>query len=147
MTDLLLADLRRDEGWREFAYDDRDGEPVSCSGWVTIGHGFLIDARKGVGLPRPVAEFWLRYALNERRDELRKRWPAFDRQPEDVQRALGNMVYQLGPDGVLGFKNMLHALERGDRLEAAAHARDSKWRRSQSPDRAERVCRLMEGRT
>jgi lysozyme len=138
VTDELLADLRRDEGWRDHVYKD-------SLGFDTIGYGFLVDERKGVGLPKPVAEFWLRYAVNERLAEFRKLWPHFDAQPQDVQRALGNMVYQLGPAGVLAFKKMLAALEVGDRIAAVEAALDSKWA-TQTPARAQRVAALIRGK-
>lgn len=137
MTDELLADLRSDEGWDPFPYED-------SLKFTTIGYGFLIDARKGVGLPKPVAEFWLRYAVNERLAELQRRWPAYEKQPPDVQRALGNMAYQLGVSGVLNFRKMIAALERGDRATAAVEALDSTWA-TQTPARARRVATLIRG--
>jgi lysozyme len=143
-TDALLADIKADEGWLPYGYDDRTSEPVSCSGWLTIGYGFLIDSRKGVGLPRPVAEFWLRYAVNERVEELQRRWPAFKDQPEAVQLALANMAYQMGVSGVLKFADMLAALERGERAAAATHALQSIWA-TQTPKRAKRIAALIRG--
>jgi lysozyme len=143
-TDALLADIKQDEGWLPYGYDDHDSMPVKCKGWLTIGYGFLIDSRKGVGLPRPVAEFWLRYAVNERVEELARRWPPFKDQPEDVQRAVANMAYQMGPAGVLKFTDMLGALERGDRALAATHALQSIWA-TQTPKRAKRVTGLLRG--
>jgi lysozyme len=136
-TDALLDTLKGDEGWSPYVYNDTEG-------FATVGYGFLIDARKGVGLPRPVAEFWLRYAVNERLEALSKRWPAFASQPEDVQQALGNLAYNIGVAGVLGFAKMLGALERGDRKEAAEHLLDSKYA-TQVPNRAGRVARLLRG--
>ena len=136
-TDPLLDTLRSDEGWRPFVYDDTEG-------FATIGYGFLIDARKGVGLPRPVAEFWLRYAVNERLAELQRLWPAFNDQPTDVQLALGALAYQLGPAGVMGFKRMLAALAAGDRGTAADELLDSKLAK-QAPARTERTARLLRG--
>lgn len=137
-TDTLMADLRDDEGWRPHPYPDH-------LGYLTIGYGFLIDPRRGGGLPRPVAEFWLRYAVNERVDALRKQWPAFDDQPLEVKRALGSMAYQMGADGVLKFKRMLAALEAGDRATAADEALESEWAK-QTPERANRMAALIRGR-
>lgn len=138
MTDELLADLRRDEGFVPHVYDDH-------LGYETIGFGFLVDERKGGRIPRPVAEFWLRYEVNEREAQIKARWPAYERQPDDVKRGLLNMAFNLGVDGVLSFKRMLRSLEDGNRHGAGIHARDSKWWREDVPERAERVCRLIEG--
>jgi lysozyme len=137
-TDALLADLRSDEGWSPTLYK------CTAGAW-SLGFGFNVDPDHGGNIPKPVAEFWLLYEKNAREAALTKRWPPYATQPEPVQRALLNMAFQLGVNGVMGFPNMLRSLERGDRLEAAAHARDSEWRRVQTPARAERVCRLIEG--
>jgi len=136
-TDALLDTLRSDEGWCPYVYDDTEG-------FATIGYGFLVDARKGVGLPRPVAEFWLRYAVNERLTELQRLWPAFNDQPAEVKDALGYMAYQLGPAGVVKFRRMLAALEAGDRETAADESQDSDWAR-QTPNRAKRIEKLIRG--
>jgi lysozyme len=139
MTDEVLDDLRDEEGWRAHPYHDHLGV-------LTIGYGFVIDPKKkGGGLPRPVAEFWLRYAVNERTDALRKLWPAFDDQPSDVKRALTLMAFQMGADGVSKFRRMLAALAAGDRVTAAEEALDSEWA-EQTPARAKRVSRLIGGR-
>jgi lysozyme len=143
-TDALLEDIKKEEGWLPYGYDDRTSEPVTCSGWLTIGYGFLIDSRKGAGIPRPVAAFWLRYTVNERVEELQRRWPAFKDQHEDVQRAVANMAYQMGVSGVLKFADMLNALERGERAAAASHALQSIWA-TQTPKRARRVAALIRG--
>jgi lysozyme len=143
-TDALLAEIKADEGWLPYGYSDYDSTPVACKGWLTIGYGFLIDSRKGVGLPRPVAEFWLRYAVNERVEELERRWPAFKDQPEDVQLAIANMAYNLGVSGLLKFTDMLNALERGERAQAATDALQSIWA-TQVPKRARKIAALIRG--
>ena len=137
MIEDLIDDLKADEGWRPFAYEDH-------LGYTTIGYGFLIDEKKGGRLPLEVGEFWLERKVHEY-------WNAFiDKhdwvldQPEDVQRALGNMVYQMGVEGVSKFKQMLKALKEGDREGAAAHALDSRWA-EQTPRRAERVAAKIRG--
>jgi lysozyme len=136
MSDVL-AELREEEGWSAFPYPDH-------LGYETIGYGFLIDKRKGGGLPRPVAEFWLQYALNERVEAFRKLWPAFDNQPADVKNALRLMVYQLGPEGLFSFRRMLAALEARDRVTAAEEALESTWA-EQTPERARRVAMQIRG--
>ena len=139
MIEQAIDDLEKDEGWREEPYRDHLGN-------LTIGFGFLIDERKPVKLPWVVGKFWLRHLVQERALELAQRWPAYSGQPDDVRRALVNMAYQLGVSGLLGFKNMLGALERGDRKEAARHALDSEWASErQTPERARRVTSLIRG--
>jgi lysozyme len=133
----LRADLIRDEGWRPHVYED-------SLGFFTIGYGFLVDKRRGGGLPQHVADYWLDEVIRHVIEELRRRWPDLDQQPEPVQRALVNMAYQLGVPGLLKFRRMLAALRRGDREAAAVEALDSRWS-VQTPNRAARVAALIRG--
>lgn len=137
--DRLISDLKRDEGWRASAYKDH-------LGFLTIGYGFLIDERRGGELPPRIAEAWLKHAAEIRWAQLTRLHPWLRDQPEDVQCALGNMAYQLGVAGVGKFKNMLAALEAGDRQHAAREALESTWAH-QTPERAKRVAILIRGGT
>ncbi len=139
MIDDLVNDLKTDEGWEPSAYQDH-------LGFWTIAWGLLIDERKGGEIPVHIAEQWLNYAVTQRWNALVSRHPWTNDQPEDVQRALGNMVYQMGVGGVSNFKNMLSALQSGDRELAATEALDSRWA-IQTPKRAKRVTDLMRGDT
>ena len=131
--DRIIADIKADEGWRAHAYQDHRG-------FWTIGYGFLIDERKGGHLPRVVADFWLQHILDERVSMLRNAFPSWGEYPEGVKRALVNMSFQLGVAGLLGFHDMIQALNCGDYQKAAAEALDSKWAsEKQTPERARRV--------
>jgi lysozyme len=137
ITFKAAQQLYRDEGWRPYAYRDH-------LGFLTLGYGFLIDERKGGRIPQPVADFWLRWEIEDRRRQLRDRLPWFENQPEQVQVALINMAYQLGVPGLMNFRRMLAALSRGDRVAAAEEALDSQWAR-QTPQRAARVAADIRG--
>lgn len=137
MLEELLADLRDDEGWEESPYRD-------SLGFLTIGYGFLIDERKSVKMPRAVGDLWLELVAREKWGDLLSRVPELASQPDDVQRALANMAYQMGVDGLLGFRTMFAALAAGDRKRAAAAALDSRWAK-QTPERAKRVAALIRG--
>lgn len=131
----LRDEIIRDEGWRAHAYQD-------TLGFWTIGYGFLIDARRGDGLPKNVADLWLDQNLIELAKGLDKRIPWWRNQPESVQRALMSMAYQLGINGLMNFKKMIAALDRGDQVEAARQALDSRWA-TQTPNRAKRIAALL----
>ena len=103
MIDSLIEDLKYDEGFVEYAYED-------SLGYLTIGYGFLIDKRRGGKIPQKIAEEWLHHEVVERWGKLTTKLPWLLNQPEAVQRAICNMAYQLGIDGVLRFKMMLTAL-------------------------------------
>ena len=137
MIDDLVDELKADEGWVPFAYQDH-------LGFWTIGHGFLIDQRKNGHIPEHIAEEWLRYAANEKWQRLATHHPWLLDQPEKIQRAVANMAYNLGVMGVLKFKKMLAALEAGDRELAAKEALDSRWA-EQVPNRAKRVTDMIRG--
>jgi lysozyme len=138
MLDQLIEDLKSDEGFRPEPYQD------SLSFW-TIGYGSIIDARKKHLIPEHVAEAWLEHDVLVRMAELESRFPWLSHAHPDVRRALGNMAYQLGVKGLANFAKMLAALEKGDRVAAAAAALDSTWAK-QTPARAERVAALIRGR-
>ena len=140
MIEELITDLKQDEGWEPSAYKDH-------LGFWTIGWGFLIDKRRGGVLPESIAEAWLLHAVVVRWNQLLNLHPWLQSQPDDVQRALGNMAYQLGVAGVGQFKNMLAALEAGDQQLAAREALDSTWAHKQTPERANRVAILIRGGT
>jgi lysozyme len=53
------------------------------------------------------------------------------------------MTFQLGVSGVMAFKRLLAALERGDWPAAAAEMLDSKWAKEDSPARARRMAAAM----
>ncbi len=132
-----LNDLRRDEGWRQSIYPD-------SLGFDTWGYGICVDKRKSPTMPRAVGELWLQLEAEGKWAALVHRFPWLQTQPDDVQRALQNMAYNLGVDGVAEFKMMLGALERGDRETAAANALDSAWAR-QVGARADRIATLIRG--
>jgi len=136
-TDQLSRELKSDEGWVPHAYQDH-------LGFWTLGYGFLVDERKNGRIPEKVADYWLRHEIMERWSQLVARRPWIVHLPDDVQRALGNMAYQLGVNGVLNFRKMLAALESGDRDSAADEALSSRWA-TQTPKRARRVSALIRG--
>ena len=139
MIDELVNDLKSDEGWRPSAYQDH-------LGFWTLGWGFLVDERKGGEIPVHIAEQWLAYLVSNKWGLLTAKHLWILDQPEDVQRALGNMSYQMGVGGVGKFKKMLSALQSGNRELAAKEALDSRWA-IQTPERAKRVTDLMRGET
>jgi lysozyme len=125
----VVADLKREEGWRAEPYEDH-------LGFWTIGYGFLIDRRKPVRLPESVGELWLEELVQERQRALDDALPWL--------LALTNMAYQMGVSGVLKFKGMLDALKAGKRELAANEALDSLWAK-QTPERARRVAAQIRG--
>lgn len=149
MIDRLLEILAGEEGFRGFVYDDANGEPI-VPGYTVIGHptiwiGLCVEKGRVPHLPDAMPREALEYVAVAKWNELQLHAPWLTRLHEDVQLALALMAYQLGADGVLAFKNMLAALERGDRELAANEALNSKWARGDTPARAQRVAALIRG--
>ena len=67
----------------------------------------------------------------------------FDSFTEARQRALVNMCFQLGTQGLAKFRKMVDAIMRDDWATAQAEALDSKWARADSPARAQRVAHMI----
>lgn len=122
----LLARIKEHEGYRRFCYE--------CTmGGITVGYGTLIEAG-GHGIPEYIAELLLRDYLQTIESRLKAHgW--FMRLNEARQHCIMEMAYQMGVEGVLGFQNMIAALERGDWESCETEALDSRWAK-QTPARA-----------
>lgn len=123
MTNRLRDQIIRDEGSIAFAYDDATGRAVvrgyTMRGYVTIGVGFMVDRDKGGGLRQEEIVFILDNRLRILSEELKARLPFLVKLSETRQAVLVNMAFQMGVSGLLGFKNTLAMIERGDYSGAA----------------------------
>lgn len=131
----VMEDLKTHEGFSPTAYQDH-------LGYWTIGYGRLIDTRRGGGISQDEAEMLLKNDVLRTYAHLSARLPGFEDYPEPVRRALMNMAFQMGVNGVLKFKNMVLALDEGDWVMAATEALDSVWAQ-QTPGRAFEVTQWM----
>ena len=127
--------LIEEEGCILHAYEDH-------LSYLTIGVGRLIDNRKGGGISMAEAMLLLENDLDRISIRVRDKIPRFNLWPEDVRLATMSMAFQLGVEGLMGFQNMLRAMEAEDWEEAAQHALDSKWA-TQTPERAKRMAKLI----
>lgn len=126
----LKEDLIADEGIRL--------KPYLCpAGKTTIGVGRNLD---DVGITEAEAMTLLDNDINRVKAQLANALPWL--QGDNVQRAIGNMTFQMGLGGVLKFKKMLAALQVKDYTTARREALNSAWAK-QTPQRAKRVTDLM----
>jgi lysozyme len=133
----LRLQLLRHEGVKRSAYQDH-------LGYWTIGVGRLIDERKGGGLSMAEIEYLLDNDINRVIHDLETSLPGslwFTLSGKQKQ-ALANMAFQLGLGGLLKFKKMLAALERGDLEKAEEEALNSRWA-EQTPNRAREVAAML----
>lgn len=135
--DKLAKELEDEEGFISYAYKD-------SRGYLTIGIGRLIDKEKGGGISKDEAYLLLANDIDEKYKELCKALPWVLDQPDNVQRALTDMSFNLGVNGLLGFKRTLKLIQDGKYEEAAANAMLSKWA-TQVPNRAKRVTDRLKG--
>lgn len=131
----LVEELKHDEGLMFHAYKD-------SLGYLTIGIGRLIDKRKGGGITESEANYLLENDIDKITRSLQHKFIYYQRLDGTRQRALCNMCFQLGLDGLLGFKKMLTAIDKEDWDEAYIQALDSKWAR-QTPVRAKRIAGMI----
>ena len=143
MTQLLVTDMDKmrknliqDEGIVLSAYKDH-------LGYLTIGCGHLIDKAKGGKISMNAAMFILNEDINDRIAAIKdKSW--FKACDTDARRrALINMSFQLGVEGLEKFKNSLALIEQQKWKEAGAALRKSLWY-EQTKVRAERTISRIE---
>lgn len=130
LLQTVTDDLKSDEGWRAKSYLDHLGVP-------TIGYGFT-------WLTKEEGEFLLNNRVRLVYSQLSLQIKGFEELPPMVQRALINMAYQLGIEGLLKFRKTIRYIEAGRYKEAADEALDSLWAK-QTPNRAKRVTNWMRG--
>ena len=135
---LLLQELRRDEGVRYVPYLD-------SVGIKTVGVGHNLEAHP-LDLTYPLTDEQVDQILA---DDLVRVFSGLDRKVGwwrnlscARQRVLANMAFNLGVDGLLEFKRMILAVDRGHYDQAAREMLNSKWAR-QVFNRAIRLAEMM----
>ena len=141
--DRLRVELETDEGRVESIYLDHLNLP-------TFGIGHLVkddDPAKGQPVGTPVSqvrvdEVW-EHDYAEHVEECGKLYPDLESYPDEVQRVLVNMTFNMGMTRLSKFKNFKAAIERNDWKQAAVEGRDSRWY-NQVTNRAERLMTMLE---
>ena len=130
--------LKKAEGFRGHAYDDKTGERIKATGAVTIGYGRNLDAN-------PISEFEAEIMLDKdigRAVEQCKQLPFFAGLDEVRSRAVVEMVFNLGIEGFKTFKNTIAAIDAKAWPLASHEMRESKWAR-QVGERAQELADMM----
>lgn len=110
-------------------------------GYWTVGIGICIDKRKG-GL----SEDEMLYLLRNRIEKIRASLSAyawFRNLPEIRQEVLIEMAFNLGIQGLLGFKKTIGCLSRHDYDGAVREMRASKWAMQIGKSRLDDLCKRM----
>lgn len=135
MIDNSHEQLIRDEGEMLHAYQDH-------LGFWTLGIGRLIDKRKGGGISHEEAVFLLNNDIDKRTTALKTQLPWAASLDAARFGVLLNMSFQMGVEGLLGFKNTLSMVRQGQYTQAAIGMLNSKWA-GQTPERALRLSNQM----
>ena len=133
--DDLRDQLKSHEGWVPNAYQDH-------LGYWTIGYGRLIDQSRGGGISLTEGEMLLQNDIEKVVSELSRRLDWFDRLPPRKKQALSNMAFQLGINGLFGFRRMLAAVRNRQWSAARREALDSRWA-VQTPNRANEIADML----
>lgn len=133
MVNLMKQELQRDEALRLRPYQDTLGK-------LTIGVGRNLS---DVGITFEEADYLLTNDIANAMHALDTVIPTWKLFSENRQRALVNMMFNLGMHKFLEFKNMISYLKAGDFEKAAASALDSEWSK-QVGSRANRIAAQIE---
>lgn len=111
----LIEQLKRHEGFRAKPYKDTEG-------FTTIGYGFNLDA----GIDEDLAVVILNYQVDKVKADVFSM--QFVCKLNDARcDVIVNMAFNLGVSGLMKFKKMIAAIERGHYGQAAYEMMDSKW--------------------
>jgi len=142
----LREELKIDEGVKYEIYLDHLGLP-------TCGIGHLIqstDPEHGLEVGTKVDEERVNELFDQdvevTTNECRLLYNNFDDLPEEVQRIIANMMFNMGRPRLSRFHKMKQAVDSGDWSEAAAQMKDSRWY-NQVTNRAQRLVDRMQNVT
>lgn len=115
--ETLLEMLKRHEGYSRI--------PYKCTAdKISIGYGRNLS---DVGISESEALILLTHDMQEAMLHINQIFPDFTMFSKERQKALTNMVFNLGKSGFLGFRKMIDAILDNDWDLAAIEAENSKW--------------------
>jgi lysozyme len=138
----LRVELEEDEGIKYEVYKDHLGYP-------TFGVGHLVrddDPEYGMPVGTPVTEARVAEVFEQDietvLEDCCKLYSDFDDLPEEVQRIVANMMFNLGYPRLSAFRGMRAGVNARDWDKAADEMVDSRWY-TQVPNRAKRLVSRM----
>ena len=138
----LREELEADEGVKYEVYNDH-------LGYATFGIGHLIldsDPEQGSQVGTPVSESRVAEAFEsdivQVLSDCETLYPDFESLPEDAQRIIANMMFNMGRPRLSKFKGMKRGVDAQDWNAAADEMVDSNWYK-QVTNRANRLVNRM----
>ena len=142
VIDKLREELKIDEGVKYEIYLDHLSLP-------TLGVGHLIkdtDPESGLPIGTKIEEERVNELFDEdiqvTIQECKYLYNDFDDLPEEAQRIIANMMFNLGRPRLSRFLKMKQHVDNRDFVSASEEMKDSKWYR-QVTNRAQRLCDRM----
>ena len=134
--DSLKKQIAHHEGFESRVY--------KCpNGYDTIGYGFAI---KDLVMDREVADLILDGKINNIIKSIGNHddWSEwFFEKPKAIQEVLINMIFQIGFSGVRKFRKTIQYIKDDNFLKASEEMLDSKWAKSDSPNRAKELSEIV----
>lgn len=119
-------------------------------GFKTLGYGTLVtewdeeyDQEVGTVVSQERVDECFEKFVNICVKDCRSIYPNYDDLPEEAQRILANMSYNLGYHRLKNFKKLRESIINNDFSSAAVEMEDSKWCREDVPNRANRLIERM----
>jgi len=144
--DKLREELTFDEGCINKIYLDHLGYP-------TFGIGHLVletDPEHGKEVDTPVSEERIKECFEKDIatviEDLNRNLEWWQDLPEDLQRVMANMCFNLGITRLLKFKKFLAAMEKHDWETAAVEMMDSRWATQVGPRATRLRDRVLKGK-
>ncbi len=102
------------------------------AGYPTLGYGrnldvYPLDDGESETVTEEEATVWLREKISDCRLSMMIFCPWAVDVPSAVRVILTDMIYNLGAEGLMGFRKMLAAMKTGDYEQAAYELKDSKY--------------------
>jgi lysozyme len=133
LIEELTRDLKRDEGRRDRPYRD-------TKGILTIGYGHNLEVE---GLCEAALQAQLEYDIQTKAiAPLDRNLPWWREHPEDVQRVLANLMFNMGWGTLRQFKRTLKFIELGQYRAASVALMESLYAK-QVGQRAERLAQIL----
>ena len=140
----IVKILNYEEGYKERPYIDTEGYPTVACG-VKIGPKGASLSNYIFTVPREVGDVWLESFVASTIKKMNENpliisaMKACNQERKDI---LISMSYQMGVQGLAGFKNTLAMVSSGNFSGAASGMLSSKWAK-QTPNRANRHAEVM----
>lgn len=144
----IVEILNFEEGYKEKPYIDTRGYPTVAGG-ILIGPKGASLSNYTFTVPRAVGDVWKKTIIDQKVSEMNRysSIKAAMQASNDARKdILISMAYQMGTDGLAGFKNTLAMVAAGNFDGAASGMLNSLWAR-QTPNRAQRHAEVMRSGT